>query len=204
MSAATGSGCDVSAAAHLPAAMARRLAEVASAGAAVTALRLEGVEPSVRHRRGVLEAMFAGRSLAALDAPASRALWRAIRDVAPFAAGGPSGSRALWRISAAPRQGHALVSAITAAADAEAIYDWAGGLIWLAVPPGADAAAPAVRQAVRGAGGHATLVRAPVPVRAAIDVFEPQDAGVAALTRRVKESFDPARVLNPGRMWAGV
>ena len=36
-----------------------------------------------------------------------------------------------------------------------------------------------------------------------IDVFAPQDAAVAALTRRVKESFDPKGVLNPGRMWAG-
>ncbi len=202
MTAATGSGCDVSAAAHLPEMAARRLAEVASAGASVTALRLEGVEPSVRHRRGMLETMFRGRSLSALEAPASRAFWRAIRDVTPFAAGGPSGARALWRISTAPRQGHALVAAVTA--DAEAIYDWAGGLIWLAVPAGGDAGAQAVRTAARAAGGHATLIRAPAAVRAALDVFDPQDAGVAALTRRVKESFDPNRVLNPGRMWAGV
>ncbi|MGA8988996.1 MAG: FAD-linked oxidase C-terminal domain-containing protein, partial [Rhodoplanes sp.] len=27
---------------------------------------------------------------------------------------------------------------------------------------------------------------------------------LAALTKRVKESFDPSGVLNPGRMWAGV
>ena len=32
----------------------------------------------------------------------------------------------------------------------------------------------------------------------------PQDSGVAALTKRVKESFDPAGVLNRGRMYAGV
>jgi glycolate oxidase FAD binding subunit len=61
-----------------------------------------------------------------------------------------------------------------------------------------------VRKAVKQVGGHATLVRAPAPVRAALDVFEPQPDGVAALTRRVKESFDPRGVLNPGRMWAGV
>jgi glycolate oxidase FAD binding subunit len=35
-------------------------------------------------------------------------------------------------------------------------------------------------------------------------VFEPQEEGVAALTRRVKESFDPQGVLGPGRMWAGL
>jgi glycolate oxidase FAD binding subunit len=28
--------------------------------------------------------------------------------------------------------------------------------------------------------------------------------GLAALSKRVKESFDPQRILNPGRMWAGV
>ena len=36
---------------------------------------------------------------------ASRALWRAIRDVAPFAANGPAGTRDLWRISTAPTRG---------------------------------------------------------------------------------------------------
>ena len=39
---------------------------------------------------------------------------------------------------------------------------------------------------------------------AAIDVFEPQYPALTALSRRVKESFDPKGVLNPGRMWAGV
>jgi glycolate oxidase FAD binding subunit len=47
-------------------------------------------------------------------------------------------------------------------------------------------------------------MRAPAAIRAAVAVFEPQDEGVAALSRRVKESFDPKRILNPGRMWAGV
>jgi glycolate oxidase FAD binding subunit len=47
-------------------------------------------------------------------------------------------------------------------------------------------------------------VRAPASVRAAIDVFEPQPEALAALTRRVKESFDPKRIFGPGRMYAGV
>ena len=84
-------------------------------------------------------------------------------------------------------------------------YDWGGGLVWIAMPPSADdAGAALVRRAVAAVGGHATLIRAPVAVRAAVDVFEPQPAPLAAVTRRVKESFDPKGVLNPGRMWAGV
>jgi glycolate oxidase FAD binding subunit len=53
-------------------------------------------------------------------------------------------------------------------------------------------------------GGHATLVRASAAVRASVEVFEPETGALAALTKRVKESFDPKGVLNPGRMWAGV
>ena len=72
------------------------------------------------------------------------------------------------------------------------------------MPPADDAQAPLVRAAVAAAGGHATLIRAPAAVRAAVEVFEPEPAGLAALTKRVRESFDPSGVLNRGRMWAGV
>jgi len=47
-------------------------------------------------------------------------------------------------------------------------------------------------------------VRAAASLRASVDVFEPQQAGLRALSKRVKEGFDPKGVLNPGRMWAGV
>jgi glycolate oxidase FAD binding subunit len=50
-------------------------------------------------------------------------------------------------------------------------------------------------------GGHATLIRAPQAIRASVAVFEPQDASLAALSRRVKDSFDPRHILNPGRMY---
>jgi glycolate oxidase FAD binding subunit len=82
-------------------------------------------------------------------------------------------------------------------------YDWAGGLVWVGMPVEDEPDAAAIRSAVASIGGHATLVRAPVAARAANDVFPPQDAGLAALSKRVKESFDPRGVLNPGRMWAG-
>jgi len=57
---------------------------------------------------------------------------------------------------------------------------------------------------VRTAGGHATLVRAPAEVRAAVDVFEPLSEPLMRITAGIKTAFDPAGVLNPGRMYAGV
>jgi glycolate oxidase FAD binding subunit len=205
MIAAMSSHADVSAAAHLPACAAGRIAEVASAGGTATAFRLEGVAPSVAQRKSVLEALLSPfGSLGALAEAASRPLWRVIRDVTPFAADGASGQRDLWRISMPPSSGAKLGQALVEQTDAELIYDWAGGLIWAALPPSADAGAPLVRALVAACGGHATLIRAPAAVRAKVDVFTPEPAALAALTKRVRESFDPNRVLNPGRMWAGV
>ncbi|MGH6933383.1 MAG: FAD-linked oxidase C-terminal domain-containing protein, partial [Dongiaceae bacterium] len=79
-----------------------------------------------------------------------------------------------------------------------------GGLVWLALPASADAHATAVRATVARHGGHATLMRAPDPVRAVVPVFHPQDPALAQLSARVKHAFDPRRILNPGRMATGL
>jgi glycolate oxidase FAD binding subunit len=202
MSEAMGSSCDVSGAAHLPAHVAARFDGLPGAET-VTVLRLEGVAPSVIHRRDTLARLLRPFGLVAnLDEKSSRALWRSIRDVKPFAADGMAGDRPVWRISTAPHKGSEILSMISPAV--QMFYDWAGGLIWLAPPKSDDASAAIVRAAVSALGGHATLVRAPAAIRAAVAVFQPQDAVHAALTKRVKESFDPKGVLNSGRMWAGV
>ena len=88
--------------------------------------------------------------------------------------------------------------------DAQYFFDWAGGLVWVALPPADDAGAGAVRRAAHSTGGHATLIRAPAAIRAAVDVFEPQKGALEGVSKRIKEGFDPKGVLNPGRMWAGV
>jgi glycolate oxidase FAD binding subunit len=205
MAAALSSFGDVSAAVHLPAAVAARIAETSGAQAAATAFRLEGVAPSVAQRKAILETLLAPfGALATLGEQSSRALWRAIRDVVPFAAKGPAGDRDIWRISTAPAQGSEVGRALVAEASAEVLYDWAGGLVWAALPPADDASAPLVRATVAKSGGHATLIRAPAAVRAKVDVFAPEPEGLTALTKRVRNGFDPHGVLNPGRMWAGV
>jgi glycolate oxidase FAD binding subunit len=59
-----------------------------------------------------------------------------------------------------------------------------------------------VRRAAGAHGGHATLIRAPAEIRAAVPVFTPQPPALAALSRRVKASFDPSNLLCPGRLYA--
>ena len=207
MVAAMGSSCDVCGAAHLPAATAARfpMGEAVGAGRSLTALRLEGVAPAVAQRSAALIAALRPHGEpTTVDDMVSRRLWAAIRDVTAFASTRDAADIPLWRISTAPASGHELVAAVARTAEAQALYDWGGGLIWIAVPDAPDAAAGAVRAAVRALGGHATLIRAPAALRLSLEPFEPQPAGLAALTKRVKQGFDPKSVLNPSRMWAGV
>jgi glycolate oxidase FAD binding subunit len=200
MSAAVGSYYDVSGAAHLPPDIAARVPAVVGAGRAVTALRLEGVPPSIRHRREKLEALLGPfGALSALEAEASELFWMAVRDVMPFADGV---TNAVWRVSTAPMQG-AAIGAAARNVGGTAFYDWAGGLVWIELPD-AEPRAELIRAAVRASGGHATLIRASADRRAATEVFQPLDPITGALVRRMKESFDPSRVLNPGRMYAGM
>ena len=201
MTAAMGSSCDVSGAAHLPDHVASWFDGLPRSEAS-TVLRLEGFAPSVAHRRTTLAALMKSFGpVALLDEKNSRALWRGIRNVNPFTADAAR-ARPLWRISVAPSRGHEIAAAITPAA--QMFYDWGGGLIWVAMPLTDEPDAAAIRAAVSAVGGHATLIRAPAAIRAAVDVFAPEDPASRALARRVKESFDPKGVLNPGRMWAGV
>jgi glycolate oxidase FAD binding subunit len=205
MAAAMGSSCEVAGAAHLSAAVAARTSDHLATGRSVTALRLEGVAPSVAHRKGALEELMQPYGmLGSVDAAQSRALWAAIRDVVAFAALGAAGERIVWRLSTTPAAGAELARRIAPASDAEFLHDWAGGLVWAALAPSQDGGAARVGAAIAACGGHATLIRAPAALRAAVGAFAPQPEALAALTRRVKEGFDPQGVLGPGRMWAGV
>lgn len=197
MSAAMGSSCEVSGTAYVPEALAGGIPGLP--GAAVL-LRLEGFAPSVRARRLMLDAVLRPfGATTGLVGEASEAAWAAVRDVAPF----QGGEGALWRLSTAPAAGPALAEALVDRLGGAAFCDWAGGLIWLALP-GAEPEADAVRAALAPHGGHATLIRAAAEVRGRTAVFQPQEPALAALTRRVKAAFDPAGVLNPGRMHPGV
>ena len=203
LGAALGSAHEVSGSAHLPVEVAARSAVsyVAGAGAAVTAARVEGFPASVGARCAALRELL-GRfgAVEELHSRNSGTLWREVRDVRVFA----DDSGPLWRLSVPPASGAEAAARVADKAEVRALFDWGGGLVWLAVEGAEDAGEAAVRAAAASLGGHATLVRADAPTRAARAVFQPQATGIAALTARIKRAFDPAGVLNPGRMYAGV
>jgi glycolate oxidase FAD binding subunit len=156
-------------------------------GASVTALRLEGFSDSVADRAATLSRQF-DLSVTEFDD-----VWSTIRDASLL-----EPMPALWRISVPPGSGADILESFPAA---PAIADWGGGLIWLNLDGTSDSAAQLRLRAAK-TGGHATLISASEETRMSIGVFQPQPAPLAALTKRVKESFDPLGILNPGRVYA--
>jgi glycolate oxidase FAD binding subunit len=142
------------------------------------AVRLSGSEAALRSAREAIGG-------AALDAREAQAYWRAIREhTHPFFAG----DEPLWRIAVPSAAGPLRVEGKT-------LVEWGGGLRWLRSTAGAGA----VRDVARELEGHATLFRA---ADKSAGAFMPLPAQLARLHRELKDVFDPARILNPGRMYA--
>ena len=195
LSAALGSPFEVMAAAHLPAGLAGSQAR--------TLLRLENFSTSIDYRAAELARLFKAHGRPELiEGPSSSTLWTSIRDAALLS---EPRDHAVWRVSTAPSRAAGFVAAIRAAQPAcRAFYDWGGGLVWLSLAAIDDAGAAAIRSAVAVAGGHATLMRGPHELRAKLPVFQPMAEPLHRLTARIKSSFDPAGLIEPGRMYAGI
>jgi len=101
----------------------------------------------------------------------------------PFFAPG----QALWRVSVPQTTQPLSLAAAT-------LVEWGGGLRWVC----GEVDALAVRSSAERTGGHATLFRGGDK---SVGVFHPLKPAVAKIHRRLKSAFDPAGILNPGRMY---
>jgi glycolate oxidase FAD binding subunit len=152
-------------------------------------LRIEGMAGSVAYRVAAL-AKLLGASWQVVEAAQSAVLWREVRDVTAFV-GLPG---AVWRISVKPSDMPQVLAVLDGA---QTLCDWGGGLIWARVSDVADAQSEVLRRHLRGIGGHATLVRRENAVASA---FQPEPAGIAALSAALRAKFDPRGLFNPGLM----
>jgi len=200
---ALGTPFEVSGTVHVNGELAQRFSdeEISRPGQSVTAIRVENFPASARYRASRLKQMLQAYAPALeLDTARSRMFWDDVKSLRMFERTG----RPLWRISMAPTSGPKLVHSLARKIDVRALYDWSGGLIWLDTPLITDAGAVEIRRTLAEFGGHATLIRAEPQARAVIDVFQPLDAPLMALTAALKQAFDPVGILNPGRMYAGI
>ena len=200
LSAALGSPYGVSAAAWLPKEAAARIPALAPFARSVALMRIEDFAPSVSYRTAKLRDDLGHADAEILDEAASRSVWQAMRELAPLVA---EPNDTVWRVSVRPSSGPVVLRTLEGESGVRGYLDWGGGLLWLAGPSTTEAHA-AVSAAAKAAGGTWTLMRAPEPLRAAVDVVPPEPEALARITRRVKEALDPHLILNPGRLYAGL
>jgi glycolate oxidase FAD binding subunit len=200
---AHGTPIDVTGTIHVHSSLAPRFeaANLSAIGKSVTAVRIEGFERFLPARVAQLRQLLAPYGdVHVVGDEATAALWGELRRLSVLC-----GSDApLWRISVPPRSGPEVVDVLLRHMEVSAYYDWSGGLIWLEVPGIADAGATDIRRIVARVSGHATLIRASEAVRRSVDVFHPLEPAIERITRGLKAAFDPTRLLNPDRMYAGL
>ena len=124
-----------------------------------------------------------------LDPHAAAALWTSVRDQTHpcFAA-----ARPLWRLSLP-----ATAAGMALARSDRVAFEWNGTQAWIG---GGDR--QAIDRVAREVGGHATLFRRDDAMPGDDgDVFAPLPGPLRELHRAVKHVFDPAGILNPGRMY---
>jgi len=161
-----------------------RMAALARSGLPVSAscwsggrwcVRLDGAETTLRA---------ASRRLGGEEVADAALFWSSVREQA---LAGLDGTGPLWRLSV-PAQSKPLGLA------ASPLIEWNGAQRWYSCGQAEE-----VRGAAGSARGVATWFRG-APRDA--EVFAPLPAPVMRLHHALKQIFDPARVLNPGRMYA--
>ena len=199
LSAALGSPFGVSGAAWLPADAVSRIPALNGIHGSATLIRIEEFAPSVTYRIGRLQDQFARADAKTLDTAVSRAVWKDVRDARPLVA---AADDAVWRVSVRPSAGPSVLRALKIHG-VTGFLDWGGGLIWLAGPADTVVHA-AIEAAAREAAGTWMLLRAPDTLRGVVRVVPDEIAPLAHITRQVKAAMDPAGILNPGHLYAGL
>lgn len=139
-----------------------------------TFLRIEGMAEQVRYRARGLVSVLGGTIL-----EEEERRWQEIRDVAAFR----DQPGDVWRLSLRPSDAPGIVAR---AGPEAAVYDWAGGLVWLRMAQGSD-----LRDRLGLFKGHATLIRAAGAILARLPVLHPEPAPIARLTAGLRARFDP-------------
>ena len=133
---------------------------------------------------GARSAVTAARAKIGGEEIDARDYWRDLREqrLAFFTGGAP-----LWRLSV-PQTAEPI------ATPGAQIVEWGGGVRWA----NGELDVLTLRSAAERVGGHATLFRGGDK---ALGVFHPLKPALMKIHRRLKDAFDPAGILNPGRMY---
>jgi len=78
--------------------------------------------------------------------------------------------------------------------------DWCGSLFWIEVLEEENIQIKAMKEKIINLGGYLTIVKKSESLSSDIDLFTVNDTRLL-LSQKIKKSFDPKKLLNPGKMY---
>jgi glycolate oxidase FAD binding subunit len=81
--------------------------------------------------------------------------------------------------------------------------DWCGSLFWVEVPAKKNMQIKEIKKTTKDFGGYLTIIKTSSDYDYEESIFSIDDVRLL-ISKKIKESFDPKRILNPGKMYRGV
>ena len=166
----------------------------------LTAIRIEGPKESIDHRiknlRKELE-LNIDESLV-LENEQSKILWEKTRTLEVFS----KMKSNLLRIVVPPSETFEVIKQ-SRPHEPKYFIDWGGSLIWLQLDMINTKILNDIRKIVNKASGYLTAIKIEEDLKASVDIFS-IDPIKYKISEKLKKSFDPKRILNPGKMYSGI
>ena len=166
----------------------------------LTAIRIEGPINSVDHRLKRLskELSLLDQELSILDNDQSNIFWSRTKNLEVFKKLESNLLRIVLPISET-----LLVIQKLKSYDIKYFVDWGGSLIWAAFETLNAKILSDIKEIVKKHQGYITLIKIEDDLKASADIFT-IDPIKYKISEKIKRSFDPKRIFNPGKMYTGI
>jgi len=165
----------------------------------LTALRIEGLRQSIEERAENLknELKIQESNLSILDTLQSEIFWSKIKNLEFFSAT----KNNILRIVIPPSECVNLIYELPR--KFKYFLDWGGAVIWMEACEISEQKFESIRKKVIKHNGYVSMIKYSVDLPYVEDVFT-IDSVRFNISQNIKKSFDPKRILNPGKMYTGI
>jgi len=165
----------------------------------LTAIRIEGSKKSIDHRMKNLinELKILDQNISILQSYQSEIFWNKVKSLEFFS----SSKNSIVRIVIPPSE---CVKLIYQLSNKFKYYlDWGGALMWMEAFELSEEMFESIRKKVVRLGGYVTMIKNSDFLPYVEDVFT-INRDRFNISQNIKKSFDPKRILNPGKMYTGI
>ena len=167
---------------------------------ALIGIRIEGPSNSVEHRIKKLckELDLLKNEFSILDQEQSNIFWEKTRKLKVFT----SLKGSLLRIVVPASETFEVIQKLKIY-ETNYFLDWGGSLIWLQLEKIDTKMLREIKDIIYKVAGYLTVIKIEEDMKASIDIFT-IDPIKYKISEKIKKSFDPKRILNPGKMYSGI